>query len=225
MLLAIDTATRLLSVALHNGQELIAEQTARIGNHHTTSLAPTIQSLMKSCAVGMDDLTGVAVSVGPGSYTGVRIGVAIAKGIAAAQNLPLIGVSTLDILAAGQPHIKSGSALIAVVQAGRGRVIVKSYRWRKGKWTSRAEPKLLNWDALIETIDGAAVISGEINENGFAAIEDAQAMDIPIIVAPAVNRLRRAGFLAETAWEMLNASDDHSKFDPALLLPVYVKSN
>jgi len=180
---------------------------------------------MKSCAVGMDDLTGVAVSVGPGSYTGVRIGVAIAKGIAAAQNLPLIGVSTLDILAAGQPHIKSGSALIAVVQAGRGRVIVKSYRWRKGKWTSRAEPKLLNWDALIETIDGAAVISGEINENGFAAIEDAQAMDIPIIVAPAVNRLRRAGFLAETAWEMLNASDDHSKFDPALLLPVYVKSN
>jgi len=225
MLLAIDTATRLLSVALHNGQELIAEQTARIGNHHTTSLAPTIQSLMASCAVEMDDLTGVAVSVGPGSYTGVRIGVAIAKGIAAAQNLPLIGVSTLDILAAGQPHIKSGSALIAVVQAGRGRVIVKSYRWRKGKWTSRAEPKLLNWDALIETIDGAAVISGEINENGFAAIEDAQAMDIPIIVAPAVNRLRRAGFLAETAWEMLNASDDHSKFDPALLLPVYVKSN
>ncbi|MEQ8677684.1 MAG: tRNA (adenosine(37)-N6)-threonylcarbamoyltransferase complex dimerization subunit type 1 TsaB [Aggregatilineales bacterium] len=224
MLLAIDTATRFMSLAIHDEHELIAEYTARIGNHHTTAVAPTLQTLMQSCEVTMQEVTAVAVSVGPGSYTGVRIGVAMAKGIASAHNLPLIGMSTLDILAYGQPNTPAGNALIAVVQAGRGRIIVQSYRWRKGSWGSRNEPKLMNWETLIETIDGSATISGEISEEGLETIKFAQANAIPVTIAPAGNRLRRAGFLAEAALDRLNSTEDKSEFEAARLLPVYVKS-
>lgn len=223
MLLAIDTATRFLSLALHNGQELIAEQTAKIGNHHTTELAPTLATLMASCDVSANDLTALAVSIGPGSYTGVRIGVAMAKGLATVNALPLVGVSTLDVLAAGQPYFQS-NGLITVVQAGRGRIIVRSYRWRKGRWTSRAEPEIMDWEHLLDSIDGSAYISGEVNQDGMDAISAAQAKGVPLTLVPAANRLRRAGFLAEVAWEQLNESDDHSAFAPARLIPVYLKS-
>lgn len=224
MLLALDTATRVMSIALHDGDELRGEYAARIGNRQTTTLAPKIAELMADCDVSLGELTALAVSVGPGSYTGVRIGAAMGKGMAAVHQLPLIGISTLDTLAAGQPHFQSGNGLIAVVQAGRGRIIVKSYRWRKGRWSSRAEPRLMTWDALLETIDGPAYVTGELNAVGMEAIQSAQERDIPLSIAPAANRLRRAGFLAESAWELYNSTDDKTVFDPVRLLPVYVKS-
>jgi tRNA threonylcarbamoyladenosine biosynthesis protein TsaB len=225
MLLALDTATRVMSIALHDGEELRGEYAAHIGNRQTTTLAPKISDLMADCDVSLGELTALAVSVGPGSYTGVRIGVAMGKGMAAVHQLPLIGVSTLDTLAAGQPYFQSGNALIAVVQAGRGRIIVKSYRWRKGRWTSRAEPRLMTWVALLETIDGPAYVTGEINEVGMEAIHSAQENEVPLSIAPAANRLRRAGFLAESAWEVYNNANDMSVFEPARLHPVYIKSD
>jgi len=223
MLLAIDTATRAMSLALHDGTSLLAEQTIYIGNHHTTALSPAIDAILSQCDVQMDDLTGLAVAIGPGSYTGVRIGVSLAKGLATYRQLPLVGVTTLDILAEGQPYFQ-GHALIALVGAGRGRVIVRSYRWRKGKWVSRVEPKILDWDSLLETIDGPAYLTGEINDVGFEAIEKAMSRDIPLHLVPPVNRLRRAGYLAEIAWEQLNSSDDEDGFNPAQVTPIYLKS-
>src|SRR5690606_17578892 len=98
---------------------------------------PAIQRLLLRCEASVEDLSALAVSIGPGSYTGLRIGVALAKGLAAARNLPLVGITTLDTLAAGQPYLSSNHGLIVVVQAGRGRVIVKTYRWRKGRWGSQ----------------------------------------------------------------------------------------
>ncbi len=224
MLLAIDTATRFMSLALHDGHALIAEQSMRIGNHHTTMLTPSITAMMDACAVKIDDLSSLAVSTGPGSFTGLRIGVAMAKGLAAYHALPLIGVSALDTLAAGQPQFETGHALVAVVQAGRGRVIVKSYRWRKGHWVSRAEPRLMHWSDLIAEIDGSAYISGEIDDRGRDAITDAQNAGVPVKLAPPVARLRRAGYLAQVAWEQLHAADDWSVFPASKVTPVYIKT-
>ena len=193
MLLAIDTATRIMSLALHDGEALLAEQSWNTRNRHTVELAPAIQTMFNSLEMSVADLTGLGVSIGPGSYTGLRIGVAFAKGLAASQGLPLVGVTTLDTLAAGQPHHQSGMGLIAVVQAGRGRIIVQSYRWRKGRWTSRVEPRLMDWAVLLETIDGPAYITGEVNEDGREAIVAAQKTDLKIAIVPPAHRLRRAG--------------------------------
>lgn len=224
MLLAIDTATRLMSLALHDGATLIAEQSWHTNNQHTTQLAPAIQAMLAACDVTVNDLTALAASTGPGSYTGLRIGVALAKGLAAAHRLPLVGVSSMDTLAAGQPYMQSAGGLITIVQAGRGRILVKTYRWRRGRWTSHAEAQIMDWDKLIANIDGAAYITGEINDEGIEALTAAQHKNIPVTIAPPAQRLRRAGFLAEVAWERLREAEDKSVFDPSALLPVYIRT-
>ncbi len=225
MLLAIDTATRFIGLALHNGNTLLAELTWQTHNSHTVQLAPAIQELFSRSELEMGGLTALAVSTGPGSYTGLRIGVSLAKGMAAVRGLPLVGVTTLDTLAAGAPPQTGSSGLIAVVQAGRGRIIVQTYKWRKGQWAGRTEPQLMDWDTLIGSVDGPASVTGEIGDDGFTALRDAQARGVPIAVLPAAQRLRRAGYLAEVAWEVLNTSEDKSVFAPARLTPLYVKSD
>lgn len=224
MILAIDTATRLMSLALHDGSTLLAEQSWVAGNRHNTALAPAIDHMLAGQRVAPTDLTALAVSVGPGSYTGLRIGVALAKGMAAARRLPLVGVSTLDTLAAGQPYYQSGIALIAVVQAGRGRIIVNSYRWRRGRWFSHAEPRLLDWETLLESLDGPAHITGEIDAEAVELIDAAQAQDIRVTLAPPAQRMRRAGYLAEVALERLAEADDKSVFEASRVLPIYIKT-
>ena len=221
-LLAIDTATQFISIALHDGQQMLAEQTWYSENHHSVELAPAIHALLTNAHLTPTELTGLAVSIGPGSYTGLRIGVALAKGMATARHLPLVGVSTLDILAAEQPQ--TPGALILVLQAGRSRVVTARYHWRKGQWKPRGEPENMDWETLITSIDGPVTLSGEISPDGRATIEAAQAASVPITLASPVLRLRRAGFLAEEAWTRLRKSADKSAYSATAVAPIYVKT-
>lgn len=223
MLLAIDTATRVMSAALHDKNSVLAEYTVRAGNQHTTLLAPLIQSLLEACDVSPADLTGLAVAVGPGSYTGLRIGVALAKGIAAARGLPLVGVSTPDIVAAAQPLYNTRYGLIAVVQAGRGRIITQAYRWSKGHWIARGGAAITDWETLLAGIEGYIYIAGEVDTSGAAAIAAAQQNGTNVVLAPAAYRLRRAGFLAEEALRRMEREPDNP-FPPDRVMPVYLKT-
>lgn len=222
MLLAIDTATHIMSLALHDGLNLLAEQTWYTDNNHTAELAPAIWALLERCDTHIDDLTALAVSTGPGSYTGLRIGVSLAKGIAAVRGLPLVGVSTLDTIATAQPSYQ-GHALVTVVDAGRGRIIAATYRWRKGVWGHRGEPQLMDWPTLIESIDGPAYVAGDVDADGAAALEAAQSREIPIKLVPAAHRLRRAGFLAQEALARLQEQGEEA-FAAARLMPMYVQT-
>lgn len=221
MLLAIDTATQVMSLALHDGFSLRAEQTWYTSNNHTAELAPAVRALLAHSDLAMTDLTALAVSIGPGSYTGLRIGVSLAKGMAAALKLPLVGVTTLDTLAAGQLYYQ-GSALIVAVEAGRGRVIAATYRWSKGRWIHRGDPQTMDWETLFASVDGPAYLTGDISTEGQAALEKAQEKDIPVKLVPSAHRLRRAGFLAQEALMQLEESTE--SFEPAKLIPLYVKT-
>ncbi len=223
MLLAIDTATRYISIALHNGDFVLMEQTWQSDNQHTVQLAPAIAQLFHLCETSPADLTALAVSIGPGSYTGLRIGVALAKGMAGAHQLPLVGMSTLDLLAYSHAQHQANTGLVAVVQAGRGRVIVNSYRWKKGHWQSHANARLMTWEALIDTLDGAAIITGEINAYGREILDKAIADGKQISLSTPATRLRRAGFLADYAWEQLRHTEDKSVFNSAQLAPLYMQ--
>ena len=221
VLLAIDTATDSLSIALHDGETLLAEQTWIAGNRHTVALAPAVAVMLDQASTSFDDLSGLGVAIGPGSYTGLRIGVAFAKGIAATRDLPLVGMTTLDILARGAPHSTSNSSLIAVVKAGRGRIIVQSSRWNRQHWHARSEPRLVTWADLLTTIDGRAIITGEINATGFEALAGS---DHDLTIIPAAHRMRRAGYLADYAWEQIRAAgDDRSLWAADQVIPVYLK--
>ena len=222
MLLAIDTATQYASLALHDSHAVAAEDTWRAPMHGVgAELASAIQHLLGRSGITIDQLTALAVCIGPGSFTGLRSGIALAKGIAGARGLPLVGVSSLDVLASAHPQASGG--LIAVVQAGRGRVIAASYQWRKGRWKSRSEPLLMTWDMLIASIDGPATLTGEISDAGLETLQMAREQGAPIHVSAGALRLRRAGFLAEEAWNQLQ-SRSAEIFEADHVVPLYVKT-
>ena len=102
MLVAIDTATGYASLALHDGLRVRVEHTWESPRRHTVELLPRLVAALEQLDVGADHLSGVAVSRGPGSFTGLRVGMAVAKGLALARGLPLVGVPTLDVVAAAQ---------------------------------------------------------------------------------------------------------------------------
>jgi tRNA threonylcarbamoyladenosine biosynthesis protein TsaB len=215
MLLAIDTATHHASIALHDGTFLRGECTWESGNRHTVTLVPRINQILTASAITSADLTAVAVCIGPGSYTGVRIGVSVAKGLASAQKLPLIGAQTLDILVSAHPE--DARPLYALYAAGRKRVGYARYRWLDDSWQSETGVAVGEWTELAEQIVLPAIVLGEISSQGMEALRTLYGrIEIP---APA-RHLRRAGYLADLAWDRLRANQVD---DPSALVPVYTR--
>jgi tRNA threonylcarbamoyladenosine biosynthesis protein TsaB len=223
MLLALDTATRLISLALHDGQHVAAETTWHSSAFHSVDLAPQVALLLRRAGVQPAGLRGVAVAIGPGSYTALRIGLGFAKGLALAQSLPIFGIPTLDGLMRAQPP-HPGPAL-ALLPAGRGRLSVAPYHWNslRHRWDAAGEARILDWPALTAELSLAAVglpgtptyVVGELDPAGR---EQLRALKGAVILASPAHCLRRAGFLAEIAWARLQRNDLD---DPSRLAPLY----
>lgn len=220
VMLAIDTATRALGLALYDGKTLLAEQMWVAGNQHNLLLTPAIRATLRVLDLTPDDLSAIAVTVGPGSYTGLRIGVALAKGMAAVGQLPLIGLTTLDVLAVPQP-VSTKYHLLCVVQAGRNRIITSQYVTRKGRWAVEQAPAITDWATLLPTLTTPMLITGEVDENGAAAIA-ATNDETLVVVSPAL-RARRPGILAEEAWRRWRANPDHD-YSVNSVLPLYLQA-
>jgi tRNA threonylcarbamoyladenosine biosynthesis protein TsaB len=123
-LAAIDTSTALGSVALFEDGELVAEDAHRVSNAHGESLMPMLSALFRRTGWSSRDVARWAVGVGPGSFTGIRIAVATAKGIVLATGAELVGVTSLDALALGL----TGALVASLVGAGKGEVFVQARR-------------------------------------------------------------------------------------------------
>ena len=215
MLVAIDTATRTASLALHDGFRVRVEETWEAPRRQTRELAPRLAAALAQLKIPPERLSGVAVVKGPGSFTGLRIGMSVAKGLAVAQNLPIVGIPTLDVVAAAQGRDRR--LLGAVLQAGRGRISIAFYRWRFGGWQMEEEPRLTTWERLVGEIAEPTLFCGEIDETGAEAMSR---LGDQAVLLPAARRLRRAGFLAELGWQRFNQGDTD---DPAELTPIYLK--
>ncbi|MBN2305829.1 MAG: tRNA (adenosine(37)-N6)-threonylcarbamoyltransferase complex dimerization subunit type 1 TsaB [Anaerolineae bacterium] len=214
MLLAIDTATRWMSIALHDGQRVHYEATWHTTNNHTIELTPTIHRALIQVKVTPADLSAVAVAIGPGSFTGLRIGLGVAKGLALAQNLALVAVPTLDIVAAAVPV--SDNSLLAVLQAGRGRICVQRYQRQDDTWTPAEPAAIITWAKLLDTVETDTLLAGEINDE---AVKLLASTVLPIRVIPSAHTLRRAGFLADIAWMRVRAG---AVDDPFSVTPSYL---
>ncbi len=212
MLLAIDSATRMLSLALHDGQRVRGEMAWETVNNHTVELTPAIDALCTRAKISVQQLSHLAVSQGPGSFSGLRIGIGVAKGLAMALDVPLIAIPTLDIVAAAQPMFKG--TLIAVAQAGRGRVCAGRYAWQRAAWSPDSDVQVIGWEALIASIDGETLLAGEIDS---AARELITASPQPIRLATPALCLRRAAMLADLAWAHTDI-----EADPTSVIPIYV---
>lgn len=218
MLLALDTATRTISIALHDGQALLAESTWQSASHHTVELAPQVALLLRRVGVEPARLQGLAVAQGPGSYTGLRIGLGFAKGLALALAVPLVGVPTFDILMRGQPP--QAERALAVLQAGRGRVAAAHYRWnaRRRHWELLEPARVVDWPALAAGLDVPTFVCGEIDANGHEQLRARRGL---VTLAPAAQALRRAGFLAEIGWERLRSDEARGPEAASRLAPIY----
>lgn len=217
MLLAIDTSTRTVGLALYDGVQVLSESAWTGPDYHTVELAPAITEMMKRCAVKMDQLQALGVALGPGSFTGLRIGLALAKGLALARNLPLTGVPTLDILAAAQPV--QDIPMAAVLRAGRGRLAVGWYQAMNGGWEPSQKLEVLTPEELAQRIESPTLVCGELDEEERRLFSRQRKL---IQLASPARSLRRPGFLAELAWRRWQAGNVDN---PATLSPTYLHPN
>jgi tRNA threonylcarbamoyladenosine biosynthesis protein TsaB len=125
-ILSIETSTSICSVAIHEQGELLALAEIMEPGAHAEKLVSLVDAALKQANLRLVDLAAVAVSQGPGSYTGLRIGVSTAKGIAYALDIPLIGINTLQAMAASQ-SIAEGEYVVAVLDARRKEVYTQTF--------------------------------------------------------------------------------------------------
>src|SRR5512141_2914242 len=159
-LLALDTSTDWASVALYDGREVLAEETWRAQRRHADELFPTIERLLATTRTRLAEVTRVAVATGPGSFTGLRIAIAAAEGIARGAGASLVGISTLDVLA--YPHAPSKQRTCPLLPAGRTEWYAAFYQERNRKWLRRSPYIVATLPELCLQIGTHTLFVGEI---------------------------------------------------------------
>ena len=215
MLLAIDTSTRLVGVALYDGVQIVSEMVWLSQQYHTVELAPTVSAVMERAGIPMSDLEVLAVALGPGSFTGLRIGLSLVKGMALAGHLAVVGVPSLDVLAASQPP--NDIPLVAILRAGRGRLAASWYKHHARRWQSDNIVKILNAQELAAKITTPTIVCGELTEQERRIFKRKRKN---VLLASPAQSLRRPSFLAEIGWQRWQKGMTD---DPATLTPFYLQ--
>jgi tRNA threonylcarbamoyladenosine biosynthesis protein TsaB len=163
LVLAVHTTSSQLGVAVAEPGRVRGAIVLPPSKEHLENLVPTMLELTRDLRVNLTDIDGFAVAIGPGSFSGIRIGLATIKGIALALDKPMVGVSSLEILAwEGLEGEETGAAII---DARRHEVYMATYRRTDPKLSVLAPPRLLGWDAVEDTLsgfsEGSHVVTGE----------------------------------------------------------------
>ena len=223
MILSIDTSTDTISIAIYRPSKgVLFEQSWVTGREQTTQLLPGVQRAMSAVGVTVRDLTGVAVATGPGSYSGVRIGLSTAKTLAYALGIPLWGVPSLDALAYSQVAV-TAAQVCPVLGMGRDRLAWALYRTKGTRWqrlTPYANTTAVEMASAIREQGAklATLFCGEITPETAAAITVTLGKEVAI--APAAAGLRRASYLAELALQRAHRGESD---DPATLQAIYLQ--
>ena len=220
MLLAIDTSTAQIGLALYDGTSIPGEFVWHSGLHHTEELAPALADLLRRVGIKIEAVSALGVAIGPGSFTSLRVGLAFAKGLVLARHVPLIGIPTLDVVAAAIPLPNgaeaSGVRLAALVQAGRSRLALGWYIAGQDEWQPDGPITVTTADELAEKIHKPTIVCGEMS-----ADERSRLMRKfkNVSMASPAQCVRRPGILAELAWKKWQAG----KIDTAATLaPIYI---
>lgn len=214
MLLALDTSTERASIALYDG-ELRAEYSWLSRGEQTRELMPAVDHLLSAAALDVSVLTGIVVATGPGSFNGLRVGMTVAKGLALVQNLPIVGVPTLDVVA--YQHLFYPHIVHAVVRAGRGRIATAMYSVADGRLQRFGEYRNTTVADLCTQVVPPALVAGEMTP--------AMAEEMRGLVREGVNitsgaaTWHRAGYLAEIGLSRLQKGEPD---DLASLQPIYL---
>ena len=213
MLLAVDTSTTQMGLALYDGAQVLGEYAWRSGQRHTVELAPAITDLLARCALTINDVNALGVALGPGSFTSLRVGLALVKGLALARHIPLIGIPTLDILAHAQSPSKH--PLAVAIQAGRGRYALGWYKVSRKQWQTQGDARVVTLEALMVEVQSPSVMCGEFTDE----IRQKIMLNENVRLVSPANSIRRPAVLAELAWARWQSGDVD---DEAVLAPIYL---
>lgn len=216
LLLSLENSTMCGSVALVTGRQCLAEFSLQSRLTHSKRLLGAIDNIMTSCELGWDDLDGIAVSLGPGSFTGLRICLATARGLAMAAALPLFGVASLDGLAAQLPYTEK--LICALLDARKKEVYSAFYRNINGETQKISDYLAITPKKLIEQINEPVIMIGDGTELYADFFQD-KIGDLALFAPSQLFSARAAaiGFLAVNKWKTNNFLDQTSS------IPIYVR--
>ena len=201
LILAFETSAKAASVALLDDKKLLGESYQNTGLTHSQTLMLMAQDLLKSCGFGAKDVTHLAVAAGPGSFTGIRIGVAAAKGFAWGSELPCYGVSTLEAMAA-QLGVWQGY-VCPVMDARRSQVYNALFHVECGKCTRIREDRAVSLQDLgaeLQNLTEPVFLVGDGSNLCYNTLSES----VPALVLPAEHRMhQRAAGVALAAREKI----------------------
>lgn len=214
MLLAIDTSTALIGLACYDQEGLRGESCWQSGRNHSAQLLPQLQMLLRHIGYAPADVLALAVACGPGSWSGLRVGMSVAKGMALAGGLALLGISTLDALA--YQHPRSPMPIYPVIRLGRDRFASAVFQ-HEARFERLSADRNVSLDELCAAIDENALFCGDIDPELQQELRRSLGPRA-VFPSPAAN-MRRPGYLAELAWQRFSAGE---RDDIATLEPVYL---
>ena len=159
-ILALDTSTLMATCAIIDGDKILGEYSLNQDMSHSEKLVPMIKTILDGLSLGIKDIDLYGVSIGPGSFTGLRIGVATIKGFAHLFDKPLIGISTLEGLAFNLPY---NNIIVPMIDARRDRVYTGIYTWEDRKIKTIMEPDVVEITDLMNILDKyeKIIVNGE----------------------------------------------------------------
>ncbi|OLC52862.1 MAG: tRNA (adenosine(37)-N6)-threonylcarbamoyltransferase complex dimerization subunit type 1 TsaB [Chloroflexi bacterium 13_1_40CM_4_68_4] len=216
MLIAIDTSTSWASVALFDGRQVLAELTWRSHRRSGDELFPMLERVLSLGDSSLAQVDRLAVATGPGSFTGIRVGIAAARGLARAANAEVAGVSTLDVLAF--PHAPTKLRVCPLLPAGRDDWYAAFFQERHRVWARRSPFMVGPLADICRHVGTHTLFVGEFDADAEQELRDL--LGPRALFPPASLRLRRAGYLAELGWTALE-----TRRAPRIdeLEPIYVK--
>ena len=158
-ILAVETATLAGSVALLDGDRIVGESLLDVALTHSERLMAMVDRLLADCGWDAARLEGLAVSIGPGSFTGLRVGVATVKGLALALEIPIAAVPTLDGLAANLPF--AAAPVCPLLDARKNEVYLSLYEWGGAEMERRWDYLALAPRAAAERLTGPVIVVGD----------------------------------------------------------------
>jgi len=198
MLLAVDTSTARAGIALYDG-DVLAEAVWHAGRDHGRLLMPAIDETMQRIGRQPGDLTAVAAARGPGSYTGLRVGLSVVQGLSVALGVPAYGISSLEVLAAGIPPL--GVPVRTVLAAGRSRFATALFQPGPYQYIQVGEVMGVTLDSLLRLVVERCAIVGDLDAESRTRLA---ALGEHVWVASPALSVRRPAVLAELAWQRLS---------------------
>ncbi|MBI1319721.1 MAG: tRNA (adenosine(37)-N6)-threonylcarbamoyltransferase complex dimerization subunit type 1 TsaB [Candidatus Hydrogenedens sp.] len=224
-LLAADTATSLCSVAVCTRDpetpvppQILSEVHFEAGRRHAESLLDAMDAALSHAAIALEEIDLLAIATGPGSFTGLRIGVATWKGLAFAQRLPLVGVPTLDAMSRLVPWTE-GALIVPMLDARMSEVFGAAYRIEDGARVEQQAACVLPPQEFLAQLSGAPLCIGDgawLYREQIAAALPQAVMALPPGAAPRASAL---------AWEAFSRYDGGATTDPGLANPVYLRKS